>query len=63
MSDADADWAARILLAATDGIQLQWLLEPTIDMAGDIGRLRGVLLQTLNRGREREPGSEGTPLA
>ncbi|MFC8981119.1 hypothetical protein ACFU3J_07620 [Streptomyces sp. NPDC057411] len=63
MSNADADWAARILLAATDGIQLQWLLEPTIDMAGDIGRLRDVLLQTLNRGREREPGSEGTPLA
>lgn len=50
VADADADWAARILLAATDGIQLQWLLEPTIDMAGDVGRLRDVLLDVLGGG-------------
>ncbi|MFJ9824320.1 TetR family transcriptional regulator [Streptomyces sp. NPDC101160] len=54
-ADVDADWAARILLAATDGIQLQWLLEPTIDMAGDIGRLREVLLAALAGERERPP--------
>ncbi|MFI8961960.1 TetR/AcrR family transcriptional regulator [Streptomyces sp. NPDC053493] len=45
----DADWAARVLLAATDGIQLQWLLEPSIDMAGDIGLLRDVLLEVLDQ--------------
>ncbi|MCX2183893.1 TetR/AcrR family transcriptional regulator [Streptomyces sp. SKN60] len=57
--DVDADWAARVLLAATDGIQLQWLLEPTIDMAGDIGRLRDVLLDALEG--QRQPGSEDSP--
>ncbi|GAA0673610.1 TetR/AcrR family transcriptional regulator [Kitasatospora atroaurantiaca] len=45
----DADWAARVLLAATDGLQLQWLLDPSIDMASDIARLRDVLLDALDR--------------
>ncbi|MFF2354578.1 TetR/AcrR family transcriptional regulator [Kitasatospora sp. NPDC058115] len=40
----EAAWAARILIAATDGLQLQWLLDPRIDMADDIGRLARVLL-------------------
>ncbi|MER7701518.1 TetR family transcriptional regulator [Kitasatospora sp. NPDC097605] len=44
---AEAAWAARILIAATDGLQLQWLLDPRIDMADDIRRLAGVLLDTL----------------
>ncbi|MFD0371216.1 TetR/AcrR family transcriptional regulator [Streptomyces sp. NPDC127114] len=59
-SACDAEWAARILLAATDGIQLQWLLEPSIDMAGDIGRLRDVLLDALNAdaGTGRVPGAQ-----
>ncbi|MFD0273403.1 TetR/AcrR family transcriptional regulator [Kitasatospora sp. NPDC127111] len=47
--DIDTDWAARMLLAATDGLQLQWLLEPSIDMAADITRLRDVLLDALDR--------------
>ncbi|MFJ8082279.1 TetR/AcrR family transcriptional regulator [Streptomyces sp. NPDC096205] len=55
VSDPDADWAARVLLAATDGLQLQWLLEPSVDMAGDIGRLRDVLVEVL----EREGRGEG----
>ncbi|MGW6566711.1 TetR/AcrR family transcriptional regulator [Streptomyces sp. NPDC054975] len=54
----DADWAARVLLAATDGLQLQWLLEPSIDMAGDIGRLRDVLMDAL--GDERASGPQAT---
>jgi len=45
-----ADWAARVLLAAADGLQLQWLLDPTIDMAADIERLVQALL-----GAERFP--------
>ncbi|GAA1986550.1 TetR/AcrR family transcriptional regulator [Kitasatospora viridis] len=43
----DAQWAARVLLAATDGLQLQWLLDPSIDMAADITRLRDALLATV----------------
>ncbi|KQV12602.1 MULTISPECIES: TetR/AcrR family transcriptional regulator [unclassified Kitasatospora] len=46
-SEVDADWAARVLLAATDGLQLQWLLNPAIDMAADITRLRDVLIAVL----------------
>ncbi|MBF9069043.1 TetR/AcrR family transcriptional regulator [Streptacidiphilus fuscans] len=46
-SRVDADWVARILLAATDGLQLQWLLEPGIDMAADIAALRDVLVAGL----------------
>jgi len=45
----DADWVARVLLAATDGLQLQWLLDSSIDMAADIARLRDVLLDALDR--------------
>ncbi|WP_328378962.1 TetR/AcrR family transcriptional regulator [Streptomyces sp. NBC_01020] len=43
-STPDADWAARILLAAVDGLQLQWLLDPDIDMAADMATLSEVLL-------------------
>ncbi|WP_175407233.1 TetR/AcrR family transcriptional regulator [Streptomyces sp. TRM64462] len=57
VSGCDADWAARVLLAATDGLQLQWLLEPSIDMAEDIGRLRDVLLDAVER--ERADGEAG----
>ncbi|WP_369148506.1 TetR/AcrR family transcriptional regulator [Streptomyces sp. R44] len=60
-SARDADWAARILLAATDGLQLQWLLEPSIDMAGDIGRLRDVLLEALREDGGAGPGPAPQP--
>ncbi|MEU5951450.1 TetR/AcrR family transcriptional regulator [Streptomyces sp. NPDC047525] len=43
----DADWAARILLAAVDGLQLQWLRDPDIDMAADILTLAQTLLPAL----------------
>lgn len=34
--DLDADRFARVLIALADGLQVQWLLDPTIDMAGDV---------------------------
>ncbi|MBD0675170.1 TetR/AcrR family transcriptional regulator [Streptomyces sp. CBMA156] len=40
----DPEWLARILIAAADGIQLQWLLNPGIDMAADMDRLADALL-------------------
>jgi AcrR family transcriptional regulator len=39
----DADFAARILIAASDGLQTQWLLDPSIDLAGDLNRLTELL--------------------
>ncbi|MFG2562865.1 TetR/AcrR family transcriptional regulator [Streptomyces sp. NPDC048496] len=47
VTPVDQEWAARILLAATDGLQLQWLLEPDIDMAQDLAALYGVLMDAL----------------
>jgi AcrR family transcriptional regulator len=38
-SPADAEFGARMLIAASDGLQLQWLLDPSIDMEADLLRL------------------------
>jgi AcrR family transcriptional regulator len=50
----DPDCAARILIAAWDGLQIQWLLDPSIDLAGDLNRLTE-LLQAAGR-RSTPPG-------
>ncbi len=42
-AEDDAAFAARILIAASDGLQLQWLLDPSIDLRADIERLAAVL--------------------
>ncbi|WP_439679586.1 hypothetical protein [Embleya sp. MST-111070] len=44
---------ARILLAAVDGLQLQWLLKPDIDMAADIETLCEVLTSASARAQNR----------
>ncbi|KQX05254.1 TetR family transcriptional regulator [Leifsonia sp. Root1293] len=38
-SDVDADRLASIVLAVTDGLQTQWMLDPSIDMAATIEHL------------------------
>ncbi|HEY0258414.1 MAG TPA: TetR family transcriptional regulator [Lacisediminihabitans sp.] len=38
-SSADDLWAARMLIAAADGLQIQWLLDPSIDPRSDLDRL------------------------
>lgn len=38
-----AAWQARVMVAVVDGLQLQWLHDPSIDMAADIDRLTTVL--------------------
>ncbi|HEY2642407.1 MAG TPA: helix-turn-helix domain-containing protein [Galbitalea sp.] len=37
------EFAARMLVAASDGLQLQWLLDPSIDLAADLLRLAKLL--------------------
>jgi AcrR family transcriptional regulator len=37
--DAPDGWAARMLIAAADGLQIQWLLDPSIDPRADLERL------------------------
>jgi len=40
----DVQWLTRIMLAAADGLQLQWLLNPDLDMAADLRKLFELLL-------------------
>ncbi|MFE9423598.1 TetR/AcrR family transcriptional regulator [Kitasatospora sp. NPDC006697] len=42
--------AARLLLAAADGLQLQWLVEPELDQAGDLAALTEVLAAAVRQG-------------
>ncbi|MDR1799658.1 MAG: TetR/AcrR family transcriptional regulator [Bifidobacteriaceae bacterium] len=44
LSDEQADWFARILIAAADGLQIQWLLDPGLDMRSDLNRLADLAL-------------------
>ena len=39
----DADAAATVMVAAADGLQTQWLLDPAVDMAGHLVALWGWL--------------------
>ncbi|SMQ68304.1 TetR/AcrR family transcriptional regulator [Agreia sp. VKM Ac-1783] len=38
-AELDPEHVARVLIAVADGIQIQWALDRTVDMAGDIERL------------------------
>jgi AcrR family transcriptional regulator len=40
----DPEWVARVLIAAMDGLQIQWLLDRDVDMVGDMQRLAAALL-------------------
>ncbi|MFJ4650499.1 TetR/AcrR family transcriptional regulator [Nocardia sp. NPDC088792] len=46
----DPEFAARILVAASDGLQAQWLLHPGIDLEGDLDRLTRLLLSAIPPG-------------
>lgn len=35
----DDPWKARVLLAAAEGLQVQWLRDPSVDMVSDLKRL------------------------
>lgn len=41
--DVDADQAASLLLAVADGLQTQWLMDPSIDMAAHVEAFLGLL--------------------
>jgi AcrR family transcriptional regulator len=43
------EWISRIVLAAADGLQLQWLLDPTVDMAADVEKLITVFAELTGR--------------
>lgn len=41
--DVDADAMAALVIAASDGLQTQWLLEPTVDIAASLRLLNRIL--------------------
>lgn len=43
LAEVDADALARVLVAASDGLQIQWLLDPTVPLAADIAHLTALL--------------------
>lgn len=43
-SALDPDALARVIQAASDGLQLQWMIDPTVDMPGIMGALIDALL-------------------
>ncbi|MDR1387890.1 MAG: TetR/AcrR family transcriptional regulator [Propionibacteriaceae bacterium] len=57
LSQDQAAWLARILIAAADGLQIQWLYDSDISMASDLGRLVDLAVAA-SRGR---PGPTGAP--
>ncbi|MDR2381474.1 MAG: TetR/AcrR family transcriptional regulator [Bifidobacteriaceae bacterium] len=42
-----ADWLARVLIATADGLQIQWLYNPQVDMRRDLGELVDLALAAL----------------
>ena len=50
-----ARWVARMLVAAVDGLQLQWLHDPSVDMVADLERLVAQALGAARSGRPPAP--------
>lgn len=42
-ADCDPDQVAALLIAASDGLQVQWLLDPSLPLARSLGALGGLL--------------------
>ncbi|WP_438856148.1 TetR/AcrR family transcriptional regulator [Agromyces sp. M3QZ16-3] len=42
-ADLDAEQAAMLMLASADGLQVQWLMDPTLDMAAHVSALLRLL--------------------
>ena len=49
----DPAWISRVIFAAMDGLQVQWLLDDDVDMAADVARLHAALLAVGARSRRR----------
>ncbi len=58
-ADLDAEVVASLLIAAADGLQIQWLLDPdSVDMGARLEQMLHALVGTATTGRARP--AEGT---
>jgi len=46
--DTDSELVSRLLLAVMDGLQIQWLLDPSVDMVGAFSAFVGVIAVALS---------------
>ncbi|GAA4996451.1 TetR/AcrR family transcriptional regulator [Yinghuangia aomiensis] len=53
-ADVDVDAVSRLALAAADGIQHQWLIDPTVDMGGVIDTIVKLVVVDADGGRGSE---------
>jgi AcrR family transcriptional regulator len=54
-TDVDTNLVARVLIAVMDGLQIQWLLDPTLDMASDFRAFCALLTRAISE--TDSPGS------
>jgi AcrR family transcriptional regulator len=54
-TEGEDGWLPRILVAAAEGLQIQWLRDPTIDVVADTERLRTALTKGRRKGTPRKP--------
>jgi AcrR family transcriptional regulator len=54
----DPEWATRVLLAAMDGLQIQWLLNQDVDMVADLERLVALLVPAAPRSEQNGPSGQ-----
>lgn len=52
-SDVDTETTASLVIAVMDGLQVQWLLDRRLDMAGSFRRFVEILMHALNDGASR----------
>jgi hypothetical protein len=58
--DDDDEWLPRVLIATAEGLQIQWLRDPGVDVAGDMRRLHPALLSGRPPKRSPDPGASAT---
>jgi AcrR family transcriptional regulator len=57
-AEGEDGWLARILVAAAEGLQIQWLRDSSIDVVGDTERLRMALTKPRRRPVRKPTGEQ-----
>jgi AcrR family transcriptional regulator len=60
-SDTDSELVCRLLLAVMDGLQIQWLLDPSVDMVGAFAAFVSIITVGLSGESAPTPLREASP--
>ena len=61
-SDVDADHVAALVIAASDGLQTQWLLDPEVDQVGALALLERLLADVPDHATRRSRSRQSSHL-